>query len=172
MTSHAVSFTVAGIAQPKGSTRPFGFIPRDGNGQPLRDQRGREVVRTFTTSDNKSLKGWETNVRSAAQQQCGCVFFDGPVRVAVVFFLPRPKSAPRRVTHHLTRPDVDKLARGCLDALKGILWPDDSKVVDLIARKAFATTQPHARILVDYAEVLDEVAIEQNLFSVLEEVTL
>lgn len=160
MTQHCVSFTVAGIAQPKGSAKAFGFKRGDGS------------VGAIVTSDNRSLKGWETNVRTAAQQQCQGQFFDGPVRVAIVFFLPRPKSAPKRVTHHLTRPDVDKLARGCLDALKGILWPDDSKVVDLIARKAFATTQPHARIVVDFAEVLDEVVVEQNLFSVLEEVRL
>jgi len=108
-------------------------------------------------------------VRSAAQQQCGGVFFDGAIRLAVVFFLPRPKSAPTRVKYHLTRPDLSKLVRAVEDPLTGILWSDDSRVVDIVARKAFATSQPHARVIVDYAEVLDELAIEQDLFAPLEE---
>ena len=62
--------------------------------------------------------------------------------------------------------------RAVKDALKGVLWKDDSQVVDLVARKAYATSQPHARVVVDYAEVLEEVAVKQDLFSVLEEVTL
>jgi Holliday junction resolvase RusA-like endonuclease len=155
MTPHAVSFTVAGIAQPKGSAKAFGFRRGDGS------------VGAFVTSDNRNLKGWETNVRTAAQQQCQGVFFDGAVRVGLVFFLPRPQKPKSK--HHITRPDLDKLVRGALDALKGVLWPDDSKVVGIVARKAYAITQPHARILVDYADVLEEVAIPQNLFSALED---
>lgn len=157
MSTHAVKFTVAGAAVPKGSMRAFGFKRGDGS------------VGAFVTSDNKSLKGWETNVRSAAQQQCQGQFFDGAVRLAVVFFLPRPKSLPLKVKHHTKKPDLDKLARAVKDALKGVLWQDDSQVVDLVARKAYATTQPHARIVVDYADVLDEVAVDQDLFSALQE---
>jgi crossover junction endodeoxyribonuclease RusA len=160
MTQHAVSFTVAGAAVPKGSMKAFGFKRGDGS------------VGAFVTSDNRNLKGWETNVRSAAQQQCQGQFFDGAVRLAVVFFLPRPQSLPKKVKHHVKKPDLDKLARAVKDALKGVLWQDDSQVVDLVARKAYATTQPHARIVVDCAEALEEVAIEQNLFEVLEEVRL
>lgn len=157
MTQHMVSFVVAGIPQPKGSAKAFGFKRSDG------------TVGAFVTSDNRSLKGWETNVRSAAQQHCHGQFFDGAVRVAIVFFLPRPKSLPKRVTQHLTRPDLDKLTRGALDALKGVLWPDDSKVVELFVRKAYAATQPHARIQVDYADAMDEIAVAQDLFSELQE---
>lgn len=108
-------------------------------------------------------------VRSAAQQQCAGTFFEGAVRLAIVFFLPRPKSMPARIKHHLTRPDLSKLVRGVEDALTGILWSDDSRIVDVIARKAYAVTQPHALIVVDYAELIEEIAVDQDLFAIVED---
>jgi Holliday junction resolvase RusA-like endonuclease len=174
MTPHAVRFKVLGVAQPKGSTKSFGFIRKDRTtGQPLRTANGNLAIGTATTSANPNLAGWETAVRSAAQQQCGGTFFgDTAVRIAIVFFLPRPQSLPRRVKHHTKKPDLDKLARAVKDALKGVLWQDDSQVVDLVARKAYASTQPHARILVDYAEVIEELVAEQDLFSVIDALPL
>jgi Holliday junction resolvase RusA-like endonuclease len=170
VTPHAVRFTVLGAAQPKGSTRSWGFIRKDKTtGEPLM-KHGKPVIGTVTTSDNTSLAGWETAVRAAAQQQCAGAFFEGAVRLAVVFFLPRPKSAPKRVTHHTTRPDLSKLLRGVEDALTGVLWSDDARVIELVARKGYATTQAHARIVVDHAEAIEEIAMEQNLFAIVDEV--
>jgi Holliday junction resolvase RusA-like endonuclease len=157
MTSSAVSFRVLGIAAAKGNMKAFPFKRKDGS------------LGAAVTEGTKHSKDWQLAVRNAAQASCGGVFFDGPVRVAVLFFLPRPKSAPRRVTHHVTRPDCSKLVRAVEDALTGVLWKDDSQIVDLIVRKGFAMTQPHARIVVDAAAPLEEIALEQDLFAALEE---
>jgi Holliday junction resolvase RusA-like endonuclease len=168
MTPHAVQFTVLGIAQPKGSTRSWGFIRKDKTtGEPL-TKHGKPVIGTVTTSDNTSLAGWETAVRAAAQQQCAGAFFEGAIRLAAIFYLPRPKTV--KAKYHLTRPDLSKLLRGVEDALTGLLWSDDSRVVDIITRKTYAMTQPHACIVVDYAEAIEEIAMEQDLFAELKEV--
>jgi len=174
MSEHAVSFTVLGIAQPKGSTKSFGFIRKNkATGQPIIGRNGKPVIGTTTTSDNPGVKGWEAAVRAAAQQQCGGVFFDdAAVRIGMVFLLPRPVSLPKRITHHTKRPDLDKLARAVKDALKGVLWKDDSQVIDLVARKGYATGQPQARIVVDYAQAINEAAIEQDLFAGVEQLAL
>ena len=37
------------------------------------------------------------------------------------------------------KPDIDKLARGILDALDGICYDNDSKVVELQLRKVYET---------------------------------
>jgi len=59
--------------------------------------------------------------------------------VGLDFVLPRPKSAPKRSTPHATkRPDVDKLARACLDAITGVIVGDDAQMVDLRATKRLA----------------------------------
>jgi Holliday junction resolvase RusA-like endonuclease len=156
MSDRAVSFTVLGVAQPKGSAKAFAFRRKNGS------------LGAAVTSDNRSLKGWETMVRSAAQQQCGGAFFDGAVRLAVVFFLPRPKSKPASVKHHLTRPDLSKLLRGIEDALTGVLWMDDSSVVEIVARKAYAAARPEARIIVDDAEPVTQLTLTNDLFAPLE----
>lgn len=149
-----VSFKVLGVAEPKGSTRAF---MRPGMKFPI------------VTSTNRSVKGWEDAVRAAAQQQCGGVFFDGPIRLAAVFFLPRPQSLPKRVLHHTKKPDLDKLLRSIGDALTGVLYADDNLIVEFVARKGYAATQPHVIVVVEDAAPVDEVAIDQNLFTALDE---
>jgi Holliday junction resolvase RusA-like endonuclease len=62
----------------------------------------------------------------------------GPVRVELRFALPRPKSAPKSRRWPTVKPDLDKLVRSTLDALKlGQMYQDDSQVVDLWARKTY-----------------------------------
>src|SRR5690606_1838966 len=127
-----VRFTVYGQAQPKGSAKAF--LPKG-------------WTRPVVTSDNRSLKVWEQTVRGRLQRVMAETpkadleaLFDGPVLVALEFHLPRPKSLPKRVTLHTKKPDVDKLARGTIDALNGVLIADDNQVVEVRARKVYAET--------------------------------
>jgi Holliday junction resolvase RusA-like endonuclease len=57
---------------------------------------------------------------------------------------PSAPAAPR------SKPDVDKLARTTLDALTGIAFDDDSRIVDLVTRKRYAEPgREGARITVE-----------------------
>ena len=60
---------------------------------------------------------------------------DGPKRVWLVFYLARPKKPKHE--RHVTKPDIDKLARSCLDAITGTLVLDDSQVAELYASKEY-----------------------------------
>lgn len=51
----------------------------------------------------------------------------------------------------LTKPDVDNYAKGIKDALTGIIWTDDSKVVELVIRK-FYSLNPRAEVKVKTLE--------------------
>lgn len=66
---------------------------------------------------------------------------DGPLSLEVVFTVRKPASAPkRRVTWPTTRDsgDIDKLLRSTFDALTtGGAIADDSRVVEVVARKVF-----------------------------------
>ena len=128
-----IEFTVYGIARPKGS---------------MRRGRGRAVF-----DSNPHVKAWSLLVRQVAQRAVAAspVLLRGPLGVAVEFHLPRPQKYDRRgAVAHLTAPDLDKLIRAVLDALTGIIYRDDSQVVDLSAAKRYAATDaaPFARILV------------------------
>jgi len=136
-----VRFTVYGLAQPKGSAKAF--LPKG-------------WTRPVITSDNRSLKAWEQTVRDRLQAVMAETpradleaLFDGPVLVALEFHLPRPKSLPKRVTLHTKKPDVDKLARSTVDALNGVLFHDDSQVVEVRARKVYAETCAKVEIRVE-----------------------
>jgi Holliday junction resolvase RusA-like endonuclease len=61
-----------------------------------------------------------------------------PVAIEVTFYVARPASAPRRVLMPTKRPDLDQYVKLLLDAGAGILWQDDSQIVEIRAVKAFA----------------------------------
>ena len=137
---------VLGIPRPQGSKRVF---------------NGRVVE-----AAGQGLKVW----RKAIAQACYNLhlseapeFLTGPVRVEVDFYIPRPPSVKMTGKNGralpIVPPDVDKLARGCLDGISqghdtgkvgdGLIWGDDSLVVELLARKFYADDrEPGATITI------------------------
>jgi Holliday junction resolvase RusA-like endonuclease len=94
-------------------------------------------VRTYDPSKSKN---WKQDVKAQVLQQLGGAppaLLEGPLELQVVFHLPRPKSLPKRVTHHVKKPDCTNLVKGIEDALNGILWRDDSQLVDVSLRKVY-----------------------------------
>ena len=66
----------------------------------------------------------------------------GPVRVDVVFYLPRPKTvSEEKRALPIVPPDLDKLARALLDGIgqSEMVWGDDSQVIELRAVKVYGT---------------------------------
>jgi Holliday junction resolvase RusA-like endonuclease len=136
MEHQLCEFVVRGKPQPKGSMRMV--VPRG-------------FTRAMLTSDNPRLSAWERIVSVAARKAMGARHPSLlAIGVDLRFYLPRPKAhyrlgryadelrphAPKLPTAQ--RDDVDKLARGVLDALTDIVWRDDGQVAELTARKAFA----------------------------------
>lgn len=140
--SAMLTFTTYGIAAPKGSAKAF-----------YRPGMRHAVV----THDSARTKPWQESVVAAARDAlAGAPPLTGPVEVRVTFHMPRPKSAPKRVTLPATRPDVDKLLRCVLDGLtRAGVYADDGQVVVCWARKVFAGDEqdiggvPRAVIRVD-----------------------
>lgn len=150
--TRALEFTVYGTAVPKGSTRAF--VPKG-------------WTRPIITSDNKSLRAWEQVVRgelqrvmAVADRELVMALFEAPIALSFVFYLPRPKSAPRRVTHPVTKPDLSKLIRATEDALSTVAFRDDARVVSITARKVFAQ---HAAKVEIRIEVVDQAGIRLGL---------
>lgn len=140
-----VSFRVEGTPQPRGSKVAQ---PIYRNGRPVMNA-GRVI--TATRDDNPMSRGWMEQVAAAAAQAMRAAgrteVYRGPVELHCRFFFPRPKghfgkkglraSAPAYPTG---RPDSTKLVRGTEDALKNVVWKDDSQVVRLIAEKHYGGT--------------------------------
>jgi Holliday junction resolvase RusA-like endonuclease len=102
--------------------------------------KGRGAGREFTgkvaqQEMSPRVKDWRADVKDAAEKviaETGHRAFDGPVRVRMVFTMPKPGSAPkRRQTWPCKMPDLSKLCRATEDALTDAgVWRDDALVVE------------------------------------------
>jgi len=70
----------------------------------------------------------------------------GPLKVEIVFTITRPKSAKKRM-YPTTKPgDLDNLIKLCADSGNGILWKDDSQIVEISARKEYGDPRIHLKV--------------------------
>ena len=131
MTGTSIEFFVAGEPIPQGSSK--GFPVKRANGK----------IGVAITHANPRTMDWRRRIADEAQKANVDGFYvsknngvgDG-VRVVAIFYLPKPKSAKKNAVPS-KKPDADKLIRSGLDALTGILFDDDSQVIELMVRKRY-----------------------------------
>jgi Holliday junction resolvase RusA-like endonuclease len=119
-------------------------------GLPAPQGSKRHVGKGVMVESSKHVKPWREAVKHAALEVVGDDFapLDGPLLVSMVFSFARPKGHYRTGRNaDLLRdsaplfphgkPDVSKLARSTEDALTGIVWSDDSRIVEyeLLAKR-------------------------------------
>lgn len=121
----AVTIRAYGIPGPQGSKRHLGA--------------------GVMVESSKKVKPWRQDVKHAALDVVGddWTLLDGPLAVAMTFAFARPRShyrtgrnaallrdgAPAR-PHGM--PDLSKLVRSTEDALTGVVWVDDARVVEYV----------------------------------------
>ena len=135
MTATRWAFFVEGAAQTQGSMK--GLV------------RGK---RSILIHDKPALVPWRQRVANVARSLGWTggknAPLDGPVRLRLTTYLPRPKShfnargelkpdAP--LYPHRVRKDADKFARAIGDALTRVAWTDDCRIVDLLSSKRWGT---------------------------------
>ena len=118
--SEAISLTIYGHPVPKARART------------VRTRGGRTV--SYTPAKTES---WEDSIRAQALQSRPGRLLDGPLALEATFYLLRPKSKPKRVLYPAWRPDLDNLVKSVKDALEGIIYTNDSRIVDEVARKRY-----------------------------------
>lgn len=133
-----IEFKVIGTPAPQGSKRFLGV------------KAGRGIM----VESSKAVRPWREAVKWAAVETIRInpadPAFDvgvpertrglsGPVEVELVFTLPKPKSAPKRLkTWPDRKPDLSKLVRSTEDALTDAgVWEDDARVVRCLSRKVY-----------------------------------
>lgn len=131
---------VYGLPVAQGRPRARGFQDRSG---------------TFRVSvyDPVASKDWKRTVAAQViERKPPAPLADVPLQIELTFFLPRPASLPKRIVHHIRKPDADNLGKAVKDALRGIVYRDDSQLVDVLVHKRYGVS-PGVEIRV--AQVLD-----------------
>lgn len=114
---------------------------------------GREVVRTYTP---KNTVDFEMLVRVAAlRAMVGKKPFSGALFARVDCYLPIPKSwtkaereAARAGTRYpVSKPDLDNFKKAVLDAMNGVVYLDDSQIVDDAGKKRYAD-EPRVEVFI------------------------
>jgi Holliday junction resolvase RusA-like endonuclease len=108
MADRTWQFQVYGTPEAQGSKRAI--LPKHAK---------RPIVVEGGDDDSKARQAsWRREVISAAQQGWAGPPMDGPLRLEVRFVFPRPASIRKSAYLKSTTPDVDKLCRALMDALK------------------------------------------------------
>jgi Holliday junction resolvase RusA-like endonuclease len=138
-----IAFFAAGVARPKGSS-----IPRV----------SKKTGKAHWSPASPKEYDWRSKVSSCASVAMeGMEPFTGPASVLLAFYAQRPKShlsAKGKPTKKwqpapIGAPDIDKLARSILDALKGIVFRDDGQVVRATIEKRYCDEKnPHVGVRV------------------------
>jgi Holliday junction resolvase RusA-like endonuclease len=147
-----ISFRVQGMAPaPQGSKRPLG------NGA---------MVESCAR-----VKPWRYLVLQSALD-AGAAMIRGPVFLYVVFLVQRPKGhfgkrglLPSAPAWPAVRPDLSKLVRSTEDAIKGVCWEDDSRVVLTVNAKRYCIEDELPGAIVTITPAGEPDAIDEHMRS-------
>lgn len=126
-----VSFTVPG--PPKGKARARTVRGRGGH--------------TFSYTPEGTVLYENLIKTSYLQQPNNTIFDDGqPLKVVVQAFYDIPKSYSKKKRKQMLageirptkKPDIDNIAKCILDALNKVAYRDDTQVIELVMKKAYA----------------------------------
>lgn len=119
-------------------------------GEPVAQGRPRASAATGFVKmyDPEKSRDYKDYVRLAAREYAPVALLEGPLGIAVTAYRSMPKylskypakaaAAERGDILPVTKPDADNYLKGVKDALKGVIWKDDSQVVDAFVRKRYS----------------------------------
>lgn len=108
-------------------------------------------VRTYTS---KKTRIFENTLFSLILPHCNAEPFEGPLKLTLEFHVTPPAKKVRELP--AVRPDIDNYIKSVCDALnpnkkEGFsgMWRDDGQVVELVAKKVYASPQPKIKIKIE-----------------------
>ena len=117
--------------------RVYGFPVAQGRPRAFK-MRGTGQIRVYDPAKSKS---WKQDVKTQVLQKLAFTsdggLAEGPLEVYLGFKLPRPKSAPKRRLYPDRKPDLSNMTKAIEDALKGVVYRDDSQIVRMVLEKDY-----------------------------------
>lgn len=110
--------------------------------RPRTTKRGNRAI--MYTPDK--TKNYENYVKLVAAQYAPEELLVNPLDIELEFYLQRPKSLPKKIQHHVKKPDIDNLAKSVMDAMEGVIYVNDAQVIALRAYKLYGFPKCTVRI--------------------------
>lgn len=137
-----LKFTVLGDAVGQGRPR---FTTINGHPKAYDTKQSREEKAAIRLIAQQAIK----------EQHWAFPSQDMPVKVEIVSYRQAPRSTQRWLAEAgiggevvpLTKPDVDNVVKLYLDAMNGVVFPDDKQVFEINIRKAYGA-EPRAEVTV------------------------
>ena len=134
----AVTITVIGEPQAKGRARTATVNDGKGGVRMVTGKTGKRRPMLIHHTP-KTTRQYEQAIRfEATRAMSAQIAFSGPLRLTLVIVMGIPRSWPRwkrelaerGLLHPTGKPDADNVEKAIKDALNGIVWHDDSQVVE------------------------------------------
>lgn len=112
--------------------------------------------RIFFRDPNGSKRGWMEEIKRRAIEKLGDDdgFEKGvPLTIWMEFYLTKPDKCKR--DHPTVKPDLDNLAYGVTNVLKGVLYHDDNQIVHQSIGKQYVDDPNKARVYINI-KILEE----------------
>jgi Holliday junction resolvase RusA-like endonuclease len=121
----------------------------------------------FVRDACKRTGPWKEHVARTAAAQYSGPLLSGPLKVTMTFSRIRPTShygsgrnadkiKDSSPVFPVAKPDITKLVRAVEDALKGVIYPDDSLIVENANRKLYAPKGQRPGVKVIVSEMVFE----------------
>lgn len=96
--------------------------------------------------DPSKSSDYKDYVRLVAGEKAPDALLEGPVGMVLHVYRSIPKSFSKKKTvaaeageiRPTSKPDADNYLKGVKDALKGVIWRDDSQVVEVLVTKRYS----------------------------------
>jgi len=121
----------------KEQDRPISFTVY---GNPVPKARARTVRLKnglTTTYTPKKTEQWEDMIRLQILKHRPEKLLDQAIVLKAVFVLQRPKSIPKKRIYPETKPDLDNLLKSLTDAMEGIIYTNDSRIIKKEVEKIY-----------------------------------
>jgi Holliday junction resolvase RusA-like endonuclease len=121
-----VAFTIVGRA-----------VPKQGSSSRVIPTATGFITQHYTP---ENVTNWAAYIRLVASQHQRTPLWDGAIRVHVLIERVRPK-ARKNEKYCTTKPDLDNIEKNLWDALHGVIYTNDSRIVDKHVSKIYSDVE-------------------------------